>query len=75
MPQAVAALNRIGSTVRVNLDKVRDRIPSKLVNQLSDNPRGKIVDYKMMDGNGIGVILKFSDGSTSWFFEDEVKRS
>ena len=73
MPQA-AALNRIGSSVKVNLDKVRDRIPSKLLNQLTDNPRGKIVDYKMTDG-GIGVILKLSDGSSSWFFEDEVNRA
>ena len=74
MPKA-AALNRIGSTVKVNLDKVRDRIPVKLLNQLSDDPRGKVVDYKMTDGLGIGVVLKLSDGSTSWFFEDEVKRS
>ena len=74
MPKA-AALNRIGSTVKVNLDKVRDRIPVKLLNQLSDDPRGRVVDYKMTDGLGIGVVLKLSDGSTSWFFEDEVKRS
>ena len=74
MPKA-AALNRIGSTVKVNLEKVRDRIPVKLLNQLSDDPRGQVVDYKMTDGLGIGVVLKLSDGSTSWFFEDEVKRS
>jgi len=74
MPKA-AALNRIGSTVKVNLDKVRDRIPVKLLNQLSDDPRGRVLDYKMTDGLGIGVVLKLSDGSTSWFFEDEVKRS
>ena len=74
MPKA-AALNRIGSIVKVNLDKVRDRIPVRLLNQLSDDPRGKVVDYKMTDGLGIGVVLKLSDGSTSWFFEDEVKRS
>ncbi len=74
MPQA-AALNRIGSTVKVNLDKVRDRIPSKLLNQLTDNPRGKVLDYKMTDGYGIGLILKFSDGSTSWFFAEEINRA
>ncbi len=74
MPKA-ATLSRIGSTVKVNLDKVRDRIPSKLLNQLSDNPRGKILDYKMTDGMGIGFVLQLSDGSTSWFFDDEVKRA
>ena len=75
MPKA-AALNRIGSTVKINLDKVRDRIPSKLLSQLSNNPRGKVLDYKMTDGiGGIGVVVKLSDGSTSWFFEDEVNRA
>ena len=74
MPQA-AALNRIGSTVKINLDKVRDRIPAKLLNQISNNPRGKVVDYKMTDGLGIGVVVKLSDGSTSWFFEEEVNRA
>ena len=74
MPQA-AALTRIGSTIKINLEKVQDRIPSKLLNQLSNNPRGKVIDYKMTDGIGIGVVVQLSDGSTSWFFEDELNRA
>ena len=73
MSQA-ANLSRIGSNVRVNLDGVRDRIPANLLNQLKADPRGKIIDYKMTDGGGIGVILEFSDGARSWFFGDELTK-
>ena len=72
MPKA-ATLNKIGSQVRVNLDLVRDRIPGKLSETLANNPRGKIVGYKMTDGiGGIGFVLELSDGTTNWFFSDEI---
>ena len=68
-----ASLTRIGSKIKINLEKVRDRIPSNLVQQLSKDPNGTVIDYKMTDGiGGIGLVLKFTDGSKSWFFEDEV---
>ncbi len=70
-----ATLNRIGSNVRVDLDRVRDRIPGNLIKQLTNNPRGRVIDYKMTDGQGIGCVLELSDGSTSWFFDDEIKRA
>ncbi len=67
-----ATLNRIGSNVTVKLDRVRDRIPTPLLDTLSNNPRGRVLDYKMTDGTGIGLVLELSDGSTSWFFADEI---
>ncbi len=68
-----ANLTRIGSTIKINLERVRDRIPPNLVKQLSQDPRGTVIDYKMTDGlGGIGVVLKLGDGSRSWFFEDEI---
>ncbi len=67
-------LTRIGSNVRVRLDLVRDRIPKGLQQTLKNNPRGKVVDYKMTDGTDIGLILELSDGSTSWFFTEEIVR-
>jgi hypothetical protein len=27
----------------------------------------------MTDGTGVGVVVTLSDGSSSWFFEDEIK--
>ena len=65
-------LTRIGSNVRVQLEQVRDRIPKELQRKLETNPRGKVVDYKMTDGTDIGLILELSDGTTSWFFTEEI---
>jgi len=65
-------LLRIGSTLKINIDRVRDRIPSKLTDQISKDPRATVVDYKMTDGTGIGVVLKLSDGTKQWFFQDEI---
>ncbi len=71
MPQAATNL-RVGSMVRINLDSVRERIPANLVELLKKDPRGTLVDYKMTDGQGIGVVLQFKDGTISWFFDDEI---
>ena len=68
-------LSRIGSKVKVDLNRVIDRIPSRLVELLKKDPRGKVVDFKMTDATGLGVVLELSDGSTSWFFNDEVIRA
>ncbi len=67
-----ASLARIGSKIRINIERVRDRIPSDLIEQLSEDPRGTVIDYKMTDGRGIGLVLKMKNGSQNWFFEDEV---
>ena len=68
-----ASLTRIGSKIKINIEQVRDRIPSDLIDQLSQDPRGTVIDYKMTDGRGgIGVVLKMNDGSKQWFFEDEI---
>ena len=67
-----ASLTRIGSKIKINIERVRDRIPSDLIEQLSEDPRGTVMDYKMTDGRGIGLVLKLKDGSQNWFFEDEV---
>ncbi len=67
------SLTRIGSNVKINLERVRDRIPSGLIKQLSEDPRGTVMDYKMTDGRGgIGVVIKMKDGSENWFFEEEI---
>ena len=66
------SLSRIGSKIKINIERVRDRIPSDLIDQLSQDPRGTVIDYKMTDGRGIGLVLKLKDGSKNWFFENEV---
>ncbi len=69
MSQAATSF-RIGSKVRIS--RVRDRIPAKLVELLKKSDVGKVLNYKMTDGKGIGVIVELSDGTVSWFFDDEI---
>ena len=72
MPQS-ANLTKIGSRVKIDLNKVKDRISGNLVQKISSDPRATVMDYKMTDGiGGIGVVIKMNDGSKHWFFEDEV---
>ena len=61
-----------GQKLRVDLDRVRDRLPSNLSIQLKSDPYGYLVGFKMVDGNSFGLVLRFEAGHTSWFFEDEL---
>ena len=67
-------LPKIGSKVKINFEKVKDRLPTKLVEQITSNPKAAIVGYKMTDGRGIGLILKFDSGQENWFFPEEIER-
>jgi hypothetical protein len=61
---------QIGSRVRIT--RVRDRIPAELVQTLQSDATGTVRDFKMTDGNGVGVVVELSDGSSGWFFDDEI---
>ncbi len=67
-------LTKIGAKIKIDPEKLRDRLPENLREKINSDPRGIVIDYKMTDGGGVGVIVKFSDGSTSWFFEEEFAR-
>ena len=67
-------LPKIGSKVKINFEKVRDRLPTKLIEQITSNPKAEIVGYKMTDGRSIGLILKFISGQENWFFPEEIER-
>ena len=60
----------IGSKIRIT--RVRDRIPQNLVDLLQNDSSGTVKEFRTVDGKGIGVVVELSDGSTSWFFEDEI---
>ena len=63
---------KIGNFVRVNLDVSKDRLDNEIINALNDSLMGKISDFKITDGRGIGVVLQLSNGKEKWFFEDEI---
>ena len=61
-----------GQRLKVSLESVRDRLPKKILKEIIEDPYGKLMGYKMVDGNNFGLVLKFKSGSTSWFFESEL---
>ena len=67
-------LPKIGSKIKININKVKDRLPEKLLDQISSNPRAMISGYKMTDGSGIGINAKLQNGEESWFFPEEIEK-
>ncbi len=63
---------KIGNSVRVNLELSKDRLTKEIIDAISVSSVGKISDFRITDGKGIGVVLQLSNGEEQWFFEDEI---
>ena len=63
---------KIGNYVQVNLELSRDRLTKETIDAINDSSMGKISDFRITDGKGIGVVLQLSNGKEQWFFEDEI---
>ena len=63
---------KIGDSVQVSLALSKDRLTKEIIDALSVSSMGKISDFKITDGKGIGVVLQLYNGKEQWFFEDEV---
>ncbi|WP_369797102.1 cytochrome b6f subunit PetP [Kamptonema formosum] len=61
----------IGQKVRVR--RLRDRLPANTVSKIKQNPVGTVEEFKVVDGKGIGFLVKFDDTFATWFFEDELE--
>ncbi len=59
----------VGQKVRIR--RLRDRVSELVAKRLGQV--GTIQDYKMTDGSGIGVLVKFDDQFATWFFDDEIE--
>ena len=62
----------IGKSVRVNLDLSKDRLNKETIEAINISSVGKISDFRITDGKGIGVVLQLSNGKEQWFFENEI---
>ena len=62
---------KIGNSVQVNLALSKDR-PTHTIDAINVSSLGKISDFRITDGKGIGVVLQLSNGKEQWFFEDEI---
>ena len=63
---------KIGSSVQVNLELSHDRLSKEIIDIITISSVGKISDFRITDGKGIGVVLQLSNGKEQWFFEDEI---
>ena len=63
---------KIGNSVQVNLKLSRDRLTKETIDAINVSSLGKISDFRITDGKGIGVVLQLSNGKEQWFFEDEI---
>ena len=63
---------KIGNSVKVNLQLSKDRLTKEIIDAINISSVGKISDFRITDGKGIGVVLKLSSGKEQWFFEDEI---
>ena len=63
---------KIGNSVQVNLELSKERLTKEIIDALNVSSIGKISDFRITDGKGIGVVLQLSNGKEQWFFEDEI---
>ena len=63
---------QIGTSVQVNLELSKDRLTKETIDAINVSSLGKISEFRITDGKGIGVILQLSNGKEQWFFEDEI---
>ena len=63
---------KIGNSVQINLNLSKDRLTKETIDAINASSLGKISDFRITDGKGIGVVLQLSNGKEQWFFEDEI---
>ena len=63
---------KIGNSVQVNLELSKDRLTKETIEAINYSSLGKVSDFRITDGKGIGVVLQLSNGQEQWFFEDEI---
>ena len=63
---------KIGNSVKVNLEISNGRLTKETIDAINVSSLGKISDFRITDGKGIGVVLQLSNGKEQWFFEDEI---
>ena len=68
----VIPLIPVGSKIRVDKSKIKNVLPKKTLDSLPKMIDGKVVDYKMTDGMGIGYVLMTENNIKIWIFNHEL---
>ena len=58
--------------MQVDIGNLNDRLPLDLIAKLKVDPIGRLIGYKMVDGNQFGLVIRLNIGITQWFFEQEL---
>ena len=69
---SILDIAKIGDSVQVSLELSKDRLTKDIIDAINVSSVGKISDFRITDGKGIGVVLRLSNGKDQWFFEDEI---
>tara|TARA_Y100001968_G_scaffold104457_1_gene94413 strand:+ start:472 stop:870 length:399 start_codon:yes stop_codon:yes gene_type:complete len=62
----------IGTKIKVDKSKIKNVLNEKLLDDLPQIINGKVIDYKMTDGMGIGYILVIKNNIRIWIFSAEL---
>ena len=62
----------LGSKIKVDKSKIINELPKKLLDNLPQMINGKVTDYKMTDGMGIGYVLMTENNLKIWIFNSEL---
>tara|TARA_B100001996_G_scaffold252329_1_gene195814 strand:- start:245 stop:643 length:399 start_codon:yes stop_codon:yes gene_type:complete len=62
----------LGSKIKVDKSKIKDELQKKLLDDLPQMINGKVIDYKMTDGMGIGYVLITENNLKIWIFNNEL---
>ena len=62
----------VGSKIKVDKSKIKNDLPKKLFEDLPQMINGKVIDYKMTDGMGIGYVLRTENNLKIWIFNSEL---
>ena len=61
-----------GQNLKVDINVVKDRLPKNILEIIREKPVVELVEYKMVDGNQFGLVVKLTNGQINWFFENEL---
>ncbi len=63
---------------KVKIARLREKVSGEIIEKAKQTHQkgkeAKIRAFKMTDGSGVGVSVEFPDGTTSWFFADEIEK-
>ena len=69
---AVIPLIPVGAKIKVDKSKIQNVLPKKVLEDLPKMIKGKVIDYKMTDGMGIGYVLITESNLKIWIFNNEL---